>query len=249
MKRLFRILGFLALCSPCWATWTLTQVKDNAGCTTTTCAVSVTSTGAGHLLVAGFITNGNSAINISSVSAAACTGSWVHCPNCSIGVSGDGTVDMSYCTNSASGQTSITITLASSSTAEVGVIWEAASTLGTIALDSGTTPSGTKNDSVACTSCAGVSLTLSGNNDVIVALGAAGGAATGVTGTGWTNDLSNPSGDGVAHGITSGSQTAPATWTQSSGTFVSNAIAFQESGGAAPATGFNKQRRYEQVDQ
>lgn len=233
MRRLLRVLGLLLFCSPCWATWTLTQVKGSSACGgTTTCSVAVTSTGAGHLLVAGLLTNANGADAISSVTAAACSGSWVHCPNCSIGAAGNGSLDFSYCLNSASGQTSIVITLSASATAEIAVIFEASSSLGGIALDTGTTPSGTKSDAT-CTSCAGVTLTLSGNNNFVAGLGAAGGTMTGLTGTGWTNDLANPSGDGVGHGITSGSQTAPATWVQSSGTMLASAIAFQESSGAA----------------
>jgi hypothetical protein len=231
------ILCIALLCSPAWATWTLTQVKATSTCSTvTTCAVTVTSTGAGHLLVAGVITPGATTDAITTLTSGACAVSWVHCANCSLAASGDGGVDMSYCLNSASGTTSITITVTSAPAANwIAVIWEASSSLGNIAKDSGATPSGTKSDTT-CTSCAGVSLTLSGNNNFIAALGAAGATATGVTGTGWTNDLSNPSGDGIAHGITSGSQTAPATWTQASATFVANALAFQESAGGVACT-------------
>jgi hypothetical protein len=232
MRKLLYLLPLL-LCSPCWATWTLTQVKGSSACSGTTCAVTVTSTGSGHLLVAGMITGNTAADAISLVTAAACAGSWVHCSNCSIGQSGDGTSDFSYCTNSASGQTSITITITNTCSAGcLGFIWEASSSLGTIAIDSGATPSGTKNDTT-CTSCAGVSLTLSGNNDFIAALAPCGGTCSGLAGTGWTNDLTNPSGDGAAHGITSGTQTAPATWTQTSATLICSAIAFQESSGGA----------------
>jgi hypothetical protein len=237
VRTIYRLILCLALlCSPAWATWTLTQVKDKTACSGTTCAVTVTSTGAGHLLIAGFSDSTSHVQTISSVTAGACAGSWVHCPNCAINATGDGSIDFSYCTNSASGITSITITTSLTMGTGIGVIWEASSSLGTIAIDSGAAPSGTKTDTT-CTSCAGVSLTLSGNNDFIAALSANGGAGTGLTGTGWTNDLANPSGDGVAHGITSGSQTAPATWTQSSGTLLGNAIAFQEtSGGGATCT-------------
>jgi hypothetical protein len=216
---------------PVHHTWTLSQVKDNTTGSGTTVAVTVVSTGSGHLLVAGLL-DGTTGDTISAVTAAACTGSWTHATNTVVSLTGAGSADLYYCLNSASGQTSITITH-TSCTICVGVIWEAASTLGNIAVDAGATPSGNHTDS-ACTSCAGVALTLSGNNDFIAALAVCGATCSGVTGTGWTNDLSNPTGDGVAHGITSGSQTAPTTWTGTSGIIGSNAAAFQEtaSGGA-----------------
>lgn len=210
---------------------------DNASCTSS-CAVTVTSTGSGHLLVAGIISSNSTAATISSVTAAACSGSWVHCTNCSLANS-TGNVDFSYCLNSASGQTSITITPSATLSAGIGVIWEAQSTLGNIAKDSGTTPSGTHFDSSSCTTtCAGVSLTLSGNNDFIAAVASCGGTCSAVSGTGWTNDKSNPGGDAAAHGITSGTQTAPTTYTQTSGLLVCAAIAFQEtSSGSSTAPG------------
>lgn len=191
--------------------------------------MTVTSTAAGNLLVAGLLSSGN-AVTISSVTAGACTSTWTHAPNTATSSAANGSADLYYCTNSASGQTSITIT--GSGTIGVGVIWEAHSTAGSIAIDSGSTPS-SSNAPVSCTSCNGTSLTLSGNNDFIAALATCGQTCSGLTGTGWTNDLSNPTGDGVAHGITSGSQTAPATWTQApSGGMNVNAAAFQEAGGA-----------------
>lgn len=221
------------LCSPAWATWTLSQVKDCTFNTGSSCAVTVTSTGAGHLLVAGII-DGNTANTISSVTSAACSGTWTHAPNSAASGAGDGSSDLFYCTNAAAAQTSITVTTtnaASGGTTIIAVIWEASSSLGNIAIDSGATPSQHTTDAT-CTSCAGVSLTLSGNNDFIAGLAPCGGSCTGVTGTGWTNDLTNPGGDGVAHGITSGSQASPATWTQTpSATLVCSAAAFQETSG------------------
>jgi hypothetical protein len=250
MKRLIPILGLLLLSCPSWATWTLTQVKDNTACSGTTCAVTVTSTGSGHLLVAGIASNNSTAATISGVSAAACVSAWVHCTNCSLAVSGDGNVDFSYCLNSVSGQTSITISSGTSLGAgSNGFIWEASSSLGSIALDSGATPSGTKNNTTSATSQAGVSLTLSGNNDFIAAIAGCGSTCNGLTGTGWTNDLANPNGDGAAHGITNGSQTGPTTWTQtSSSTLIAAAIAFQESSGGAAPAGFNKRQKIERLE-
>lgn len=214
------------------ATWTLTQVKGAAGgnCTSP-CTITVTSTGAGHLLVVGIIDN-RTGITIASVSAGACVSTWTHVPNSTGSNTGDGSTDLYYCTNSASAQTTITITESSSSTTScTPVIWEASSSLGGIALDSGANPSNTVTDSVNCTSCAGVALTLSGNNNFVVGIAACGQSCSNLTGTGWTNDLGNPQSDGIGHGITSGSQTAPTTWVQApTGTLLASAAAFQEVG-------------------
>jgi hypothetical protein len=229
------ILCLAVFCSPAWATWTLTQVKDTTTCAqaSATCAVTVTSTTAGHALIAGYLTGGNK-VAISSVTAGSCAATWTHCPTCSASTIG---ADLFYCTNATSGTTSITITLASAPTggAWIAVIWEAASSNGSIALDSGATPSNNKADTT-CTACAGASLTLGGNNDFIAAIGACGGTCSALTGTGFTNDLSNPSGDGIGHGITSGSVVAPATWTQTSGTLGAIALALQEGTGGAACT-------------
>lgn len=221
------ILALLLFCSPAFATWTLTQVKDTTTCNGTTCAVTVTSTGSAHLLVAGILPQTTST-TITGVTAGACTGSWTHAA--STNTTG---VDLYYCLNSVSGQTSITITGSGSigTGAGIAIIWEAASSLGTIAVDSGATPSGIKSDTT-CTACAGVTLTLSGNNDFIAGLANCGGTCSNLVGTGFTNDLSNPGSDGVMHGITSASLTAPTTWTQTSGTLICNAAAFQETGAA-----------------
>lgn len=249
-KRLLQLallLVGLAWCVPAHATWTLVQVKDNTACTSgTTCAVTVTSTGANNLLVAAVQNFGT--ISISSVTAAACSTTWTHVTNGQVFVSGVGSVDMYYCLKSNSGQTSITITTGGFATNGVGIIWEASSSLGTIAVDSGATPSGNVTDAT-CTSCAGVSLTLSGNNDFTAAVAGCGGTCSAASGTGWTNDLSNPNGNGIAHGLnTTGNITAPATWTQTSGQLVSAAIALQESsGGGGAASGVSKLRKLERL--
>ena len=238
----------LLLASPCWATWTLVQVKSNTSSTGSSGAVTVSSTGSNNLLVAGLISGAN--VSISSVSAAACSSAWTHSANTSNFLSGNGSVDLYYCLSSASGQTSITVTASGSAGAgSVWVIWEASSTLGAIAVDSGSTPSQHISDA-SCSSCAGVALSLSGNNDFIAAVATCGNSCTGVTGAGFTNDLANPNGDAVAHGIlnTSGAVTAPATFTQPSATLAAAAAAFQESSNGAAPIGFSKRRKYEKFE-
>jgi hypothetical protein len=243
------ILLLLALvaCLPgtAHATWTLTQVKSTSACNSP-CAVTVTSTGASHLLVAGV--TGPTGVSISSVSAAACSGSWTHAAGSNISNT-LAAIDQYYCTSSASGQTSISITLAGTCSATcLGAIWEASSSLGTIALDSGATPAATLFDSANCTTCSGVALTLSGNNNFVTALAACANACSGLTGTGFTNDLANPNGNGFAHGIKSGSLTGPASWSQSpTGTLDASAAAFQETAGGGAASGITKLRKLERL--
>lgn len=240
------LLLIVALSMPSWATWTLTQVASNNACTNiTTCAVTVTSTGAGHLLVFGLIATVAST-TISSVTSGACSVAWAH-PAGTNGT-GTGSVDLFYCTNSVTAQTSITVTANQAmGNNSIAVVWEANSTLGSIAIDSGATPAGL-SPTATCTACAGKALTLSGNNNFIAGVANCGGTCSAVTGTGFTNDLTNPLGDGVMHGITSGSVTAPATWTQTSGVMLANAAAFTEaSGGAAAAIGVDKRRKLQKL--
>jgi hypothetical protein len=238
MIRLSWLIPIL-LCVQSWATWTSIQTPatniDN-GCSGTTCTVTVASTGSGHLLIAGVTVNSNTGITISSVTAGACNSAWTHAPNTAVSFAGNGSSDIYYCTNSVSGQTSIVITVSGTGWTGGGGagIWEASSSNGSIAIDSGANPSNNVTDA-SCTACAGVSLTLGGNNDYFAAISiCGGGGCSGVTGTGWAFDTS-VSGQGWSHGISSGSQTAPATWTQgSAGAVHANAAAFQESAGAVP---------------
>lgn len=233
------VLCIALLCSPAWATWTLTQVKSNNACSGTTCSVTATSTGSAHLLVAGLIANNSSSVTISSVTSAACTGAWTHAANTAVGANGNGFLDLYYCLNSASGQTAVVITASGSLTAgSIGVIWEASSSLGSIAVDTGATPSSTIADAT-CTNCAGVSLSLSSNNKFIAVMAGCGAACSNLTGTGFVNDLANPGGDGVGHGIniaTSGTLASPTTWTMSSGTLKGTAAAFQEASAGGGST-------------
>lgn len=245
MRRLLQfvvLLVGLAWCVPVHATWTLVQQKNSASASASPIAVTVTSTGSGNLLVAAVENQTSTATAISAVTAGACNTTWTHAPSTN-GVT-PGAVDMYYCTSSASGQTSISITSSGCASATcAGVIWEASSSLGTIAIDSGATPSGLKSDTT-CTACAGVALTLSGNNDFTAAIASCGGSCSSpVTGAGCIWDASLPGSDGAAHCITSGSITAPATWSQTSGTLLANAAAFQETSAGGAVSGISKRRK------
>jgi hypothetical protein len=226
----------LVLATDARATWTSVQVVQSPGgsCTSSPCAVTVASTGLGHLLTAKMSSDsgGNA---ITAVTSAACSSSWIHAPGLPVNGSG-GSLDEYYCLKSASGQTSISVTVSGTIFIVDIVIEEAASSLGTIAVDSGATASGANADG-ACTSCAGISLTLSGNNDFVSVMAVANNTITGLTGTGFTYSATSNFGAGSGYGITTGSLTAPTTWTQNiSGTLEAYAIAFQETATSCSAS-------------
>ena len=148
------LLGFaLFLSLPAWATWTLTQTKQNGACPAgtnqTTCAITVTSTGAGHLIVVfvgGVFSSNGTTMSISSISGG---GTYTHCASCLIN-SGPCTVtcaaDAFYTLSSTSGTTTITVTM--SAKVGSGAIWqawmiEASFTGSSIALNDGGTNSHT----------------------------------------------------------------------------------------------------------
>lgn len=225
-------------------TWTLQQVKDNTSCSSP-CAVTVASTGSGNLLVAGLI-SGTTAQTITAVTAGACSGSWVISASTAFSTTGVGSGEMAYCLSSISGQTSISITFSSGAAGSMGLIWEASSSTGGIALDTGATPAG-NNAVVSCTACAGPSLSLSASNKFIAVSAACAGTCSNLTGTGFVNDLSNPNTDGVGHGIniaTSGTLVSPTSWTMTNANLDDNAIAFKEAA-AGGTTGINRMRKYD----
>lgn len=222
------VLFLILLCtSPAWATWTLLNTNTNNSCSgATTCAITMTSTGSGHLLVAE-MQNGTTGTTISSFNTG-CNGSWVISSATLLSATGIGSAELAYCTNSTASITSITITISTTFATGNVTIWEASSSLGNIALDSGGTPANTQSNSSACTTCTGVSLTLSGNNDFFAFVSLSGGTCSAVSGTGMVLD-NNDHGNCEGHGTGSGSQTVPVSYTQTSGQNFGNAIAFQES--------------------
>lgn len=218
-------------------TWTLAQVKT-AVCSATPCSVTITAATGGNLLVANLL-NDTTTSTISSVTAGACNVAWVISAATAMTQTGDGSGEFAYCLNAVAGTTAVAISMSTGCAASScsTTIWEASSSTGSIALDTGATPAGKVSDTT-CTSCAGAALSLSANNKFIAVSAAAGNTCTGLTGTGFTNDFTSL-GDCQGHGIniaTSGTVTSPATWTQGSGTLIGNAIAFQEAAGAGAST-------------
>jgi hypothetical protein len=205
--------------------WTKIQVAHiAAGCTVSPCVVTLASTGANHALI--MATLSNAASTTGAPPAGACNVAWIHGPNAPAAGSGN-TLDAYYCPQSVSGVTSFSqpITSFTGGTVDV-IVWEAAPPLPTIAIDSGANPANKVADAT-CTSCAGVPLTLSGNANFIIVLSGGTANVSGLTGTGFTYDGGSNFGDSFGSGITTGSLTAPATWTATSGTLEAYALALQ----------------------
>lgn len=223
MRRLLILAAFLLLARPASATFTLVQHPNKTTCgTATTCALTVTSTGAGHLLIAvGLQFNANT--TISSITNEA---TWVHCTSCSATQAASGTTDAWYTLSATGGVTSITFNFAASTSAIIEMV-ELSFTAGPVALDQ----QGNRVQSTSTASAAGVSLSaFTGSNDAVVQfMTTSGSGGTAVSG-GFTADF--PAGDGVGWLLNTASNTAP-NWTQGSGADALGALAFKESAGAA----------------
>jgi hypothetical protein len=151
--------------------WTLVQhvpvtcAQTNATCT----AILDFPTGSGHLItILGALYNTVSAVTISSVTSTVCSGSWFYPPGATVynGADGSGT-NGAYCLNSASGKTSITVTLSAGTGAGyqtfdfIEYAWS-----GSTILPDGAPAS--VNNTTESSTVSGVAQTLTGSDDVIV---------------------------------------------------------------------------------
>jgi hypothetical protein len=224
MRRLLWLIPLL-WCSPAWATFTMNQVKTNNSCGASTCAVTVTSTTAGHALIEAIMAGSSSTITAST----GCTGSWTFPAATQTGNATSGYIAMGYCTN-ASSVTSVSMTITSGGTV-VGVVWEVSSG-NTITFDTDNANLVTTN----CTSCTGTALTLGGSNDFIGTVASCGGACSAITTYSADPATPWPDGDGVAHLLNTASGTAP-TWTQSpTSNLASASIAVKDASGSTAHT-------------
>ena len=236
MKYFLLLISLLFFALPARATWALVQHPSTTGCNGTTCAVTVTSTGAGHLLVFAALI-GNTTSTLSSVSG---DGTWTVCGASCRSVSSVTTTEMGYILSATGGATTITGTLSATSPWSAAVL-EYSYTSGPISVDA----QGHREQTTGTTSCAGVTLTLTGTNDVIVQIANPSGSISAVTSP-YTSPADFPGGNGVAGSINTTSGTAP-TWTQTSSTDALSAIAFKETAsGAVP--GVNKRQKIESMD-
>lgn len=238
MRKLLIIFGLLICAMPAHATVTKVQAIS-ATCATNPCtSVTIASTGSGNLLVA-VLGGSNSAATITAISCTPSCGTWTHCASCISHDATAGTIDAEYILSSSSG--GLLLSMTSSNTPDAMWFYEFSSTATPFLLDT----QGTRDQTTAVTSAAGVTLTLTGSNDVIIQSGVCAANISSIT----TYTLNgNPNGNGSAYLLNTASGTAP-TWTQTSGRDAFNAIAFKESGGGAAATGVDMQSKRDRLEE
>jgi hypothetical protein len=232
MRKLLPILVLLSV-SCFGGTWALVQKPCNTACPAsgTTCAVTVTSTGTGNILISTSIKD--SASNTTTISSVSGGGTWTH-PTGANGVDASaGSSDSAYNLSSTSGATSITLTMsAASATIWTACVREYSLTGATAAFDT----TANRDQSTAATSFAGATLTLTGTNDLIVQYGTDTGACSAISGTGYGNfgqtGNTAPNGNCIGDALNVSVGTAN-TWTTGSGRAALGAIAIKESGAAA----------------
>lgn len=215
------------------ATISLVQSVANTTCPAsgTTCAVSgvqgMVATGTGHLIqVWIFMTTAGVTNTISSVS---CGGTFtVDAATNNSDATIGGAQEMAYALISTSGATSCTITTTNAINGGVMVFSEYSTTTSGFAFDTSSARTQTTT-----TNTAGVTLTLSGSNDVVIQAVSPNGTASAISGT-YTSPASFPGGWGYAGSINTASGTAP-TWTISSGNDILDAEAFKEISAGGPS--------------
>jgi hypothetical protein len=135
------LIPLLFLVSPALATFTVVQHVANNSCTasSTSCTLTVSSTGAGHIILIGYA--GGSSKTITGVSGG---GTYTHCTACTgSNVNGEGT-DISYTLASTSGTTSIVVSYTVTPTPFVEMV-ELSFTGSSVALDFGANVDNTTN--------------------------------------------------------------------------------------------------------
>lgn len=228
VRRIFFVLALLCLSCPAWATWTVVQhalLSSNCTATSNTCALTVSSTGSGHLIIVGMgigavgeyitgISDGGSTyvVNSGNLAGNACAGQDAGAPYGS---------DCGYTLSSASGETTITVTR----TDATSYLWrisatEYSFTASSIAFD----VVGNRDQSTNTTSPAGVTLSLTGSNDAIYQLDSTG-SPSAISALYTVSDFAAHLGAASCYSSCTG--TAP-TWTQLTNHAALSAIAFTE---------------------
>jgi hypothetical protein len=215
------LLALLLLAHPASATWALVSSTTSTTNTGTTCSMTVTSTGAGHLIVVIPTSTSTSQLSISSISGG---GTYTICNSgCQDFDStlGGGVDGIAYVLSSSSGVTAITCTLSGSASQTYEIEYEFSYTTSTISKDTNST----RTDTSGNTTFAGVTLSPSGSNDVLIQACYPTNVATAIS----TYSGTFPGGIGFGRLLNSTSGTAP-TWTvNTGGRAAMGAIAFTES--------------------
>lgn len=192
-------------------TWSLVQATGfGTACGASTCAVTVTSTGSNHILVAEMVYNNNPQRTISSVTSGACSGSWVIPAGAeSYDATNFNGTNMAYCLTSASGQTSITVTASGGTSDFTAEIREYSYTGASTTFDNSCELVNTASATPPV--CA---ITISGTNDLIVQIVKGNRNVTAVS-AGYT-DFQSSSSHAGADALNQASVPGSQTWTQAS---------------------------------
>ena len=175
LKNILIILScaFVLSCSPAWATWSTVQTVStptNTTCSTgaTTCAISVSSSGVGHIIGISFGCDSISftgSCTLVSATDNAGTPDTFSTPVCGFDATRGRNVCAAYTLSSTGGATTVTLTRTSSTGYNWAfAVYEIATSAGPAVLDT----TGTIDDSMSMTSQPGVALTLTGVNDAII---------------------------------------------------------------------------------
>ena len=214
---------------PVVGNWSLVQHQmfSTAGSTgsgscaagTATCTVNVSAIGAGHLLIC--LPHGTSVSGVNS-----CSGdgdSWNN--ECCLITGGNQTIDLWWVLSSNGGGTSVTCNFASTSTYKECGLRE-------YSLSAGSPVSDSTNTGFCFTSpsCAGLGLSISGSNEIIIQSIFPSTSTSAITGTYGNLDVST-SGGGFADRLNTADGTAPSWTVGGSGTTPVNAISFKTSFG------------------
>lgn len=246
MKKLLTGSLFWLLCAVAvWAIWTVVSHPAATTCSSgTACTQVFTVTNTGDLLVANLISENTSGTEtVSSFTAAGCSVAWTRGPHLSVATAA-GAVEIWYCFTSSAGA-SLTIGPTWTGTAgatqlHITAIREFSSSTGSIALDSGATPSCSSSGTIASpVMCA---LVVSGNNHIFSIAAGFGGTLSACN---QSYVCTFPSGVAEGYLPNSTTYTAPTITGSGSNPFVEAAIAFQEApaaGGSTPAIDMKQKR-------
>lgn len=227
--RKFISFAVLLFCSPLWATWTATQHKctgtaSTDGCASSPCTLSgLSAVGAGHSLIAIMLDDTNNR-TISSINGE----TWSTCTSCRINGSPSQSLDANFVASATGGETSFTMTLSSTGAFNF-CIYEAASSNGSVAKDTGGS-SGNCTNTITSAAPVSCNLTVSGSN-LWIASGLIWGGS--VTGSSNYTEMVGPNGNGAAEHVSTTSGTG-ATWTPTTANSgIAFSLALKEAAGGA----------------
>ncbi|HEX4137077.1 MAG TPA: Ig-like domain-containing protein [Bryobacteraceae bacterium] len=204
---------------------TITQVQQvtvgASSCTGSSCAVPVTATGTGHILVAMFALASQ---NDTVITVADNSNVWVHAPNCN-GLNGGLNVDCWYVLSSTAGATTVTATISASGGGRGVEFYEFSIGAGCFAyLDSSSSTTITTSNAAQ----SGIGLSLTGTNDVIIQQIYANALISSVSGGYTASAAPGTNNRSAASLLNTTTGTAPIWTLASSSVAVANAVAFSE---------------------